>query len=158
MRVGISETLNGFQSTPPERGATGHHRLSEIAKVISIHAPRAGSDAVAPTFAALKAYFNPRPPSGERHKNRVAFVHYELFQSTPPERGATEFVTFVQRVMGISIHAPRAGSDIPLWMIITLREIFQSTPPERGATIARQNPLRRIYPFQSTPPERGATS
>jgi len=67
MRDGISETLNGFQSTPPERGATGHHRLSEIAKVISIHAPRAGSDSI----------------------RSIIRIEKSRFQSTPPERGAT---------------------------------------------------------------------
>ena len=102
-----------FQSTLPVRGATPTSKAAGVSTVISIHAPRAGSDAQAmqdkmsalifqstlPVRGATVSwarkgadhdYFNPRSPCGERHDSLLA----EAFP---------EFV--------ISIHAPRAGSD-----------------------------------------------
>ena len=57
--------------------------------IISIHAPRMGSDLQA--FALI-------PPYGE-------------FQSTLPGWGATQVARRIGREFGISIHAPRMGSD-----------------------------------------------
>ena len=56
-----------FQSTPPARGAT----LLEVNKmvkirIISIHAPREGGDALTILAVELLHYFNPRPPRGGR--------------------------------------------------------------------------------------------
>ena len=126
-----------FQSTLPARGATRArnapnvhvehfnprsphgerqcvHRVVRAADVISIHAPRTGSDlgfadcvlrvlkfqSTLPARGATKPlrreirtiYFNPRSPHGERR--RVIF--------------------FVNREGLISIHAPRTGSDTVL--------------------------------------------
>ena len=78
-----------FQSTLPSRGATvltlrtlevdydfnprsprgERHPVNEFGggfRVISIHAPLAGSDAVLSGLANLSIYFNPRSPRGER--------------------------------------------------------------------------------------------
>jgi len=55
---------------------------------VSIHAPRAGGDVMAcPVF------------------------HAAAFQSTPPARGATRKIIFLQCHNIVSIHAPRAGGD-----------------------------------------------
>ena len=56
--------------------------------IISIHAPRTGSDQVFPVASPATKHFNPRSPHGER---RMAPA-----------------VTFT---VSISIHAPRTGSD-----------------------------------------------
>ena len=100
-----------FQSTLPARGATQSKRSMFGIKVISIHAPREGSDhrqkrrkqqnkisIHAPregsdlkfrSFRHSSKYFNPRSPRGER---RIAY------QNDQPD-------------IFISIHAPREGSD-----------------------------------------------
>ena len=57
---------------------------------ISIHAPRAGSDALRSMAGIAGRYFNPRSPCGER-------------------RGLSGALWLIDN---ISIHAPRAGSDI----------------------------------------------
>ena len=90
-----------FQSTLPARGATllgntiwNHH-------LISIHAPRTGSDAAASRTAPAATDFNPRSPHGERRsRGRPLRAGAHGFQSTLPARGATietlpraEFVT-----------------------------------------------------------------
>jgi len=38
------------------------------------------------------------------------------------------------RLLRISIHAPRTGSDQPPYVVLTGEQEFQSTPPARGAT------------------------
>ena len=79
--------------------------------------------------------FNPRSPCGERPRRR---------SSSP-------------NALAISIHAPRAGSDIRRADSRQDRNKFQSTLPVRGAT-----PLHGEFEwddaFQSTLPVRGATS
>ena len=57
-----------------------------------------------------------------------------MFQSTPPERGATQYKINVEFVGDVSIHAPREGSDEQRNGRDNRNNRFQSTPPERGAT------------------------
>ena len=101
---------------------------------VSIHAPRAGRDAV------------------------NCYVRYcTEFQSTRPARGATRRVTAIARLSDVSIHAPRAGRDARTALTM-LRQEFQSTRPARGATITDRARVHAInVMFQSTRPARGAT-
>ena len=146
-----------------------------IPKIISIHAPRTGSDkpcngvvlrqqifqstlpargATAPYFYLLfhRHYFNPRSPHGERH---------QLFQTPPMHRH-------------ISIHAPRTGSDQSASAFQSVQRyfnprsphgerrvnitifsgstIFQSTLPARGATFVREDIARRQSDFNPRSP------
>ncbi len=78
---------------------------------ISIHAPRAGSDAWRPLKPVSTSYFNPRSPCGERRAGKLSNTRTLRFQSTLPVRGATALPEPQRRRKGISIHAPRAGSD-----------------------------------------------
>ena len=61
----------------------------EPCDIISIHAPREGSD---------------------RHSHDIGHSH-SIFQSTLPVRGATLLPVLGLIRRGISIHAPREGSD-----------------------------------------------
>ena len=89
-----------------ERGKSQPHK-------ISIHAPRAGSD-------AGRLIISPVPA---------------VFQSTLPVRGATcAGVKPIPQARRISIHAPRAGSDGGCRCAIARPPGFQSTLPVRGAT------------------------
>ena len=56
---------------------------------ISIHAPREGGDAILGTLDFIK----------------------DIFQSTPPARGATVADQMQDQSSSISIHAPREGGD-----------------------------------------------
>ena len=114
----IRRGCSPFQSTLPVRGVTGKFWLKAMVKIISIHAPREGSDT-----AELGMQFT------------------SLFQSTLPVRGATLRLAFQIQKLLISIHAPREGSDERTRKLITNRGRFQSTLPVRGAT-RRQN-IRR---------------
>ena len=76
-----------FQSTLPVWGATPLLVLLRTLPLISIHAPRVGSDCSREGKLKRLKNFNPRSPCGERQ-----------LAVTP-----------------ISIHAPRVGSDKNLW-------------------------------------------
>ena len=66
----------------------------------------------------------------------------ELFQSTPPARGATILKEEYINDLAISIHAPREGGDRHSSATSLFSSIFQSTPPARGATYT--SPLRPL--------------
>ena len=104
--------------------------------VISIHAPRTGSDPGSSPIIRIIYYFNPRSPHGERRNRTVDFSGLMEFQSTLPARGATLFPPATPRWQAISIHAPRTGSDCSSVMASYSDLSFQSTLPARGATAA----------------------
>ena len=165
------------------RGATlTSCRLSFILN-ISIHAPRAGSDApISAQVTPKKINFNPRSPCGERLRPALTLgysAHHFNPRSPCGERRAPCRV-FPAVFFTISIHAPRAGSDVKYALdgraaddfnprspcgerlsyasISLITHSFQSTLPVRGATsmhLAADLPLPQ---FQSTLPVRGATS
>ena len=62
MDVSEVEDLLQFQSTLPIRGATAYCYVSGAEAVISIHAPRKGSDPPATLPRRSWSYFNPRSP------------------------------------------------------------------------------------------------
>ena len=126
--------MQEFQSTPPARGATLDDGGGLDDLLVSIHAPRAGGDALCAAAARLAEGFNPRPPRGGRRLDALG--------DRPRRR--------------VSIHAPRAGGDRFPSPDAPPDHRFQSTPPARGATSAERAKLGGIE-FQSTPPARGAT-
>ena len=84
-----------FQSTLPVWGATSAQVVAAPPALISIHAPRVGSDVGARPHASFKSYFNPRSPCGERLiAIPLSFVSFQ-FQSTLPVWGATENSLFL---------------------------------------------------------------
>ena len=102
-----------FQSTLPVRGATTDELLRCPDWPISIHAPRAGSDSEGMTQTRPFLDFNPRSPCGERLLHLALSREQFRFQSTLPVRGATEpYEPRRPPCIPISIHAPRAGSDL----------------------------------------------
>ena len=78
-----------FQSTLPVGGATRLRHIRAVGFIISIHAPRGGSDCWPAWIRPGWSDFNPRSPWGERP--RLRFLE--------------------RRIPWISIHAPRGGSD-----------------------------------------------
>ena len=124
-----------FQSTLPARGATTDGDAQAPPRKISIHAPRTGSDKPEkPPAATSRRNFNPRSPHGERHLRRMLSFWTARFQSTLPARGATWCNPPYGRRIGISIHAPRTGSDPGVCEAACGKARFQSTLPARGAT------------------------
>ena len=146
-----------FQSTLPARGATLGCRVAPIPRLISIHAPREGSDS----------------PCLHLNLSHIRISIHAPREGSDPgaETGSPQGV--------ISIHAPREGSDADRPQVLSIHAVFQSTLPARGATETRStadcprwhfNPrsprgerpgqggiLHRRDLFQSTLPARGAT-
>ena len=103
---------NGFQSTPPARGATTGFSRDKWLTLISIHAPREGGDPLGRyTTSTPQRNFNPRPPRGGRRWTETGGCTISGFQSTPPARGATGLDICALHAALISIHAPREGGD-----------------------------------------------
>ena len=101
-----------FLSTLPARGATSKKTLQGIRSVISIHAPREGSDGWPRVFLAMELHFYPRSPRGERHVAGHR-LHLQLLISIHAPREGSDSRTCGRRppTRRISIHAPREGSD-----------------------------------------------
>ena len=134
MPVGVPSAVDKFLSTLPARGATDHGKQPDVPAVISIHAPREGSDRRPDAALPLLCDFYPRSPRGERQPLHGGAAARLQFLSTLPARGATS--------------ARRAR---------TSRYLFLSTLPARGAT-GPAIPKRYARPiFLSTLPARGAT-
>ena len=139
-----------FQSTLPARGATYLLTRMVVSPLISIHAPRTGSDTACWATAPSRSNFNPRSPHGERPgessissqlsqfqstlpaRGATLLVnglwHDQIFQSTLPARGATTFVVHAQK-SNISIHAPRTGSDALYFPRIAFARYFNPRSP-----------------------------
>ena len=169
---------------------------------ISIHAPREGSDRLHGSNPTIGRYFYPRSPRGERPVSLGANADVVRFLSTLPARGATSTKTkslqakaflstlpargatltpiSLNTVDGISIHAPREGSDRqPVRRGLRQPAISIHAPREGSdGRLCGRNPRRRISihapregsdlaqrqrkqlppSFLSTLPVRGATS
>ena len=136
MNAGRSRSTCEFLSTLPARGATDHVVGQVVRRgVISIHAPREGSDAGAHGYKARSQTFlstlpargatlysascsfrtrdfYPRSPRGERRLLQGLLLGFCIISIHAPREGSDDTrLTAVQRISGISIHAPREGSD-----------------------------------------------
>ena len=146
-----------FQSTLPVGGATYPGDILRPVQVISIHAPRGGSDGPVAEHQETSHHFNPRSPWGERPFSPVSISCSTVFQSTLPVGGATGRAAYPRRPLqrfqstlpvggatrrweyqqdhlSISIHAPRGGSDAAGQKGSGKNQRFQSTLPVGGAT------------------------
>ena len=112
-----------FQSTLPARGATRLKIHKALREIISIHAPRTGSDEAGDFQAPCFEHFNPRSPHGERRNA----VHDKLadfdFNPRSPHGERPSGFLYPHTRMQISIHAPRTGSDPRKVTILSIRII-----------------------------------
>ncbi len=130
IKIGIP---NEFQSTLPVGGATKQSRDQVYSRVFQSTLPVGGATPKSIFSSGLLTSFNPRSPWGERlHRpargknggkfqstlpvggatllvSRHSLVF--LFQSTLPVGGATSNSSSSYAAPGVSIHAPRGGSD-----------------------------------------------
>ena len=122
-----------FQSTLPLRGATSEAVRYELAKLISIHTPLAGSDC----------------------RTHVRRVHSIISIHTPLAGSDILVLDFAVRA-DISIHTPLAGSDLLHAPCPAHRKYFNPHSPcgERRYGKAVE---QTVWEFQSTLPLRGAT-
>ena len=124
---------------------------------ISIHAPRTGSDHSGRRAADRTGDFNPRSPHGERQTDDGATTSIRHFNPRSPHGERQKYTQPADNTIGISIHAPRTGSDSDGRCFCTSCIEFQSTLPARGATDRAVGGRVSTMGFQSTLPARGAT-
>ena len=193
--------MQKFQSTLPARGATAAEAATvrpyyfnprsphgerrpflfavRVPAIISIHAPRTGSDVSVKRRWLSAWHFNPRSPHGERrsigkhyHKLNTISIHAPRtgsdaggkaggrgrpkFQSTLPARGATGYDARSVAHACISIHAPRTGSDLRIRFMCLEGGISIHAPRTGSDGNFLQREIHKIV-FQSTLPARGAT-
>ena len=85
------------------------------------------------TVNALHNLFQSTPPVRGATPSRYAWgLVYILFQSTPPVRGATDCGDCLYEVWNISIHAPRAGGDQSKRIYSVDAKDFNPRPPCGG--------------------------
>ena len=125
--------------------------------MISIHAPREGSDQRLCAIFMGDRHFYPRSPRGERRFCKAVQASADVISIHAPREGSDrqqarstcEWLNFYPRsprgerqirqyetwaAEEISIHAPREGSDCPAAAQRRLLSLFLSTLPARGAT------------------------
>ena len=148
--------------------------------LISIHAPRTGSDPnrtpLHPSSATFQStlpargatagcgsqrrkrwHFNPRSPHGERLATLARKILQDVgFQSTLPARGATIRRLQIYQSQSFQSTLPARGATC-MGDCVSRGDAFQSTLPARGATTVRRF-FCATTRFQSTLPARGATA
>ena len=82
-----------------------------LLEIISIHAPRVGSDDGQHLCSRQHQHFNPRSPCGERRADRVVRPYRCDFNPRSPCGERRRRAGAENGVQLISIHAPRVGSD-----------------------------------------------
>ena len=118
-----------FQSTLPARGATYAKNPVKTLRVFQSTLPARGATSADGVQHRYGAYFNPRSPHGERLANNYTAVALRL----------------------ISIHAPRTGSDVNYWQIMTDPQNFNPRSPH-GERQFPLNPCGSLLYFNPRSP------
>ena len=125
--------------------------------VISIHAPRVGSDGPSWCRPLPARHFNPRSPCGERHHMTALQDFCYEFQSTLPVWGATD-------LMGLDTDFIRFQSTLPVWGATPCRYDDERIArisihaPRVGSDRIIRMAICTCVSFQSTLPVWGATA
>ncbi len=168
-----------FQSTPPARGATLAFLVSPISqRGFNPRPPRGGRPFFRTAETAGRKVSIHAPRAGGDFNDRFSQMVVNVFQSTPPARGATRETHHLSGERKVSIHAPRAGGDSNWIYFAYGKWRFNPRPPRGGRrdqtaelidfTGFNPRPPRGgrhfsmfssafLILFQSTPPARGAT-
>ena len=124
-----------FLSTLPARGATVGQPVLKGQGIISIHAPREGSDTSRrPVPPSVSIFLSTLPARGATLVFTHGFLLSRYFYPRSPRGERLETYSFDLKSIQISIHAPREGSDRSSPPRITSPGRFLSTLPARGAT------------------------
>ena len=110
--LGVPSIDGRFLSTLPAWGATFRQGSAyDIRTKISIHAPRVGSDlGIIRNRPTAQGFLSTLPAWGATYLHCIRFIQWR-FLSTLPAWGATTPGCTRLSMWGISIHAPRVGSD-----------------------------------------------
>ena len=133
-RAQTSPAAAKFQSTLPARGATRRRHEDGQAHLISIHAPRTGSDEALEGRKKKGVTFQSTLPARGATPSQSFTILFFLFQSTLPARGATQSETSSSRRRGdFNPRSPHGERRLSIAVVVPV-PLFQSTLPVRGAT------------------------
>ena len=145
----------------PARGATHAAGMSHgDTRVVSIHAPARGATHPSHGVATLDhASFNPRSRAGS--DVCMSAISMQLHASfNPRSRAGSDLIAcrHAPRRYLVSIHAPRAGSDLAcaIWMLPAYR-VFQSTLPRGERPCIGLSSQIHVLMVSIHAPARGAT-
>ena len=141
---------------PREGSDTGSQRSSHSVR-ISIHAPREGSDMYSVLWSRLSGISIHAPREGSDQTRLCEHYDHQHFYPRSPRGERLSLALHDVVGLVISIHAPREGSDAIKRLCKMTRERFLSTLPARGATIVALA-VDFFVQFLSTLPARGATA
>ena len=148
-----------FQSTLPARGATPASSFPVSKYLISIHAPREGSDSLTAGAFSSSIDFNPRSPRGERHGQIRVGTSSTNFNPRSPRgerRNNLLYCNFVRCYFNPRSPRGERPRTVPRGQIAL--GYFNPRSP-RGERLQQQHQQQQpIQQFQSTLPARGATS
>ena len=113
--------------------------MPKIARGFQSTLPARGATVVENDNYLFITDFNPRSPHGERPRQRVTPPNAKGISIHAPRTGSDPCPNAHPNNRFISIHAPRTGSDPRAVRIVSRSVRFQSTLPARGAT-----PLSRL--------------
>ena len=108
---------------------------TELGNVISIHAPRTGSDGVWSENVPMALNFNPRSPHGERRGRIFKRYPRKDFNPRSPHGERRYAIAFRVSMIRISIHAPRTGSDVPSYIAKFLTIRISIHAPRTGSDV-----------------------
>ena len=147
--------------------------------IISIHAPRTGSDARHKVIALLPLAFQSTLPARGATNHARTSQYYQVISIHAPRTGSDLTGAILRLIAAISIHAPRTGSDsgacrftshhrdfnprsphgerlLALWRYAAHNRISIHAP-RTGSDDAHCGAVAQMVAFQSTLPARGAT-
>ena len=176
----VALQLHSFNPRPPCGERPTSSGLDRQSLLVSIHAPRAGSDQNHSLDYSGHRGFNPRPPCGERPHAWFPIVAAHVVSIHAPRAGSDDLLANLKQSVTcfnprppcgerrslclirsprffVSIHAPRAGSDLDEHLSYPHIKRFNPRPPCGERLNINQRVILRLV-FQSTPPVRGATS
>ena len=106
--VGVNRFIISIHA--PRVGSDKRLIIIIIGSRISIHAPRVGSDVVSPIRYPPQKNFNPRSPRGERLNDFFGYAHSAVFQSTLPAWGATLIPPLFDALLAFQSTLPAWGA------------------------------------------------
>ena len=139
-------------------GSDFHAIRSAHHTVVSIHAPRVGSDVSVASSACNKGRFQSTLPVwGATLRQASSLNSWVLFQSTLPVWGATTVANIIRRASTSFNPRSPCGERRSFVFSYVVSTVFQSTLPVWGATNFCAKSYK-IVKFQSTLPVWGATT
>ena len=141
----------------PRKGSDGGLKGVTHKEFISIHAPRKGSDNVQSAHYTIGIYFYPRSPQGERPGRQAVSkgnLHISIRRSPQGERRKS--VSVSARALNFYPRSPQGERH--LWAVYRLRRkrISIHAPRKGSDAVCTVNQIQ-LRTFLSTLPARGAT-